>query len=66
MINSIARMNNCPKIPQKNTFTFDYYGNGASSKIIFDSDFDSGNCSLVQQISPSKVLFALYLIILLV
>lgn len=46
-------MNNCPNLPQKNTFTFDYFTN----KIIFDSNFDSGNCSNVQQVSPSKVIF---------
>lgn len=50
-------MNNCPNLPQKNTFSFDYIANGASNKIIFDSNFDSGNCSNVQQVSPSKVIF---------
>lgn len=41
------------KTPQKSRFSFKDEKNG--SEIIFDSDFDSGNCSEVCKISSNEV-----------
>lgn len=49
-------MNNKLLLPQKTTFSFDYCASDKNHPIKFDSTFDSGNCSLVQQIAPNKVI----------
>lgn len=44
-------------LPQKTTFMFSYPALSDNVPIVFDSTFDSGNCSLVEQLDPNKVLF---------
>ena len=57
-------MNNNVFLPQKNNFNFEFITNENIYTITFDSNFDSGNCSAVQQVSPTNVLFfSLYVIL---
>lgn len=50
------------QLPQKNTFTFrTTFNNGLTNEVVFDSDFDSGNCSEIKQNGPNKVNFIINL-----
>jgi len=51
-------MNKTVFLPQ-NTFNFEYIINENIHIVSFDSKFDSGNCSAVQQVSPTNVAFFL-------